>query len=146
MDNAAPRIDALIDAYIDHSIDNAQFEALCGWLREDAAHRQAFARKLALHSAIAEWCVERSGTQLAGDLEAAEADAAATSPHTWIDGLAQLDNPVHQSDPSDKPLTTRELPGLIDYALREAMTSMWWDPNRAAKHVERSALHFELLA
>lgn len=61
-------IDALIDAYIDHSIDDVQFETLCELLREDDANRQAFARRLATHSAITEWCVERSGGQLAGNL------------------------------------------------------------------------------
>ena len=75
MHDIAPRIDTLIDAYIDFSIEDEQFAALCGWLREGPEHRRAFARKLALHSEIAEWCIERSGGHLAGHLDTPEAEA-----------------------------------------------------------------------
>jgi len=120
MDN----VDTLIDAYIDHTIDDEQFEALCDWLREDPANRQAFARKLALHSEIAEWCVERSGSPLAGDPEATHADAA-TQPHTWVDELAQLDGPASHAAPSDDAgsLSAHELAAVTGYALRLVLTS-----------------------
>ncbi|MEM9347988.1 MAG: FecR domain-containing protein [Planctomycetota bacterium] len=75
MDSIDPQIELLIDAYIDYSIDDGQFESLCGWLLEDDEHRKAFARKLALHSEIAEWCIERSGGDLAGSFGTVEAEA-----------------------------------------------------------------------
>ncbi|MGB1126620.1 MAG: FecR domain-containing protein, partial [Phycisphaeraceae bacterium] len=114
--------DALIDAYLDHTIDDEQFESLCDWLREDAAHRKTFARKLAMHSAITEWCVERSGGLLADELQTAE-EATARQERTWIDELADLTDPAEQSAPADKPLTSRELIALIGFAFGEALTT-----------------------
>ena len=99
-------MDALIDAYIDHSIDDAQFETLCHWLREDAANRKAFARKLALHSEIAEWCIERSGESMAGNMDAAE-------------DIAEL--PTIQTTASDG-LTRQQYAAALSYVLRHTFT------------------------
>lgn len=83
-------INLLIDAYIDSSIDDEQFALLCDWLREDAEHRRTFAHKLALHSEIAEWCIERSGGRLAGNLNTAEAEAELpTIQYTTPDALTK---------------------------------------------------------
>jgi hypothetical protein len=84
-----PRIDALIDGYIDDALTDAQFETLCDWLRQDADHREAFARRLATHSAIAEWCTERSGNSLAGHLDTAEQEAELPTIHLDAQALTK---------------------------------------------------------
>ena len=112
-------IDLLIDAYIDSSIDDEQFEVLCGWLREEAEHRQAFARKLAMHSEIAEWCIERSGGALAGSLDSSE---------------AELELPTIQYTPSDK-LTKQKYASALSYVLRHTFT-----PKRVAVLAAAAAL------
>jgi len=107
-----PRIDKLIDGYIDDALDDEQFETLCDWLREDAAHRQAFARRLGTHSAIAEWCTERSGSVLA--TSQAEPEEAKTT--SWIDELSNL------NEQAESPATP-QLTSVVGYALRKALTS-----------------------
>ncbi|MEM6258294.1 MAG: LamG-like jellyroll fold domain-containing protein [Planctomycetota bacterium] len=99
MQDIDPRIDALIDAYIDSSIDDKQFAALCDWLREDAGHRQAFARKLALHSEMAEWCIERSGGKLAGHLDTDDTQLRGTNAGTVLAELTELEEHGEVLDP-----------------------------------------------
>ncbi|MEM6504576.1 MAG: FecR domain-containing protein [Planctomycetota bacterium] len=106
-----PRIDALVDAYIDSSIGDEQFAELSDWLRAGAENRKAFARKLALHSEIAEWCIERSG----GVLATTQAAPEGSETNSWIDELSNL-----SAQPKPAP---PQLAMIASYALRKTLGS-----------------------
>jgi len=84
--------DQLIDGYIDGTLDDAGFAALCDWLREDDANRHKFTRALSLHSGIADWVDERSGGLLMPELTANDSSGSGVD---WVEAVAAL------SDDSD---------------------------------------------
>lgn len=121
MHDIDPQIDTLIDAYIDETIGDSEFESLCVWLREDATHREAFARKLAMHSDISEWCIERSGGALVGNLSSIEEEA---------------DLPTIHID-SSSPLPKKAYASALTYVIEHTFT-----PKRVAMLATAAALLF----
>ncbi|MBX2850644.1 MAG: hypothetical protein KTR15_02730 [Phycisphaeraceae bacterium] len=87
---------ALINAYIDCTIDDEGFEALCQWLREGEASRTAFARAMSDHAAIADWSGERRGGALMPELSTMGETEIERS--QWIKLLSALDSKPGQAE------------------------------------------------